>query len=234
MIFYVLKLEANTLTGFCFPSNVSLNSVKSHVNVILAPQDKVFTRESMNCIELSISQNRIPLFRNWLKKRFQISDEYSVHQNGDQQIQTVSSQNIPSKHCKMEMVRTLNSNLNTTNLGLKKKGTLSNTQTSATGETKSNLMLLSGKKGSVRVNDNSVDITCHYKSAHRYLLDISVNGLDSSLITSVEIVAGQKLNLGDIVKDINRKSRKINSDGLGIEVEKSKGSTTYSYFITIK
>lgn len=224
---------ANSMVGFCFPVKVSLNDVKNHLSAIMAPHDKVFLRESLNCIETSISERRVTLFRNWLKRKYRIVDEYSVYQ-GNKRVQTVKSHTISKDHCKLELTRKIKTNSNTTIVDARKNGRIARSERSADGERKSNLMLMSGRMGSIEIDQQEVSLTCHYRNANRYLLDINIRDFDASLMTTVEITSGQKVNIGEIVENINRKSRGINNKGIGFNTEKTKGRSTYTYFVTIK
>lgn len=219
--------------GFCFNRSVSLNQVRAHIDIILAPGDKVYKRESVNCLELLITARRQKLFRNWLTKKYPISDEYAVSQRGGS-VPAISTSKVSNQHCKFEFLRTMKDKLDTTKVEVGSRSGIRKTENRGSGELVSNLMLLEGRKGSIDIGDQEVYLTCN-RSGSRYILDVNIKGLDSSLMTSVEVFTGQKLNIGDIVEKINRKNREINSKGfVGGSLEKSKGQTTYNYFITLK
>ena len=55
-LIFINNLSANEgLTGFCFEEAVSLATIKGYLQPILLAKDKIYPRDSVNCVEINLS-----------------------------------------------------------------------------------------------------------------------------------------------------------------------------------
>jgi hypothetical protein len=232
LLFFLLfcastTLEAKSLKGYCFESNVSLKAVRSHLSAILSPRDEVFERPSMNCIEVTISSTREELFETWIYKRFKPIRIYrtdGVVENN----QTMGQ--MPMCRMTVERVSRSDSSIDDVSVGSHNK--LKNTRSKSNGVSQSSLLLTSGVRGRLRMDDQEVFVTCHVFGTN-YRVELSLDSSNSSLSTSVNTTKGSRLNIGQMVEDLNNRSRNIDIKK-GVNYQKQKGRAVSDYFLIIQ
>jgi len=214
------------LEGYCFSRGTSLSRVSSHVKVILAPKDKVYKRDSLNCIELEISASRKELVEKWIRKKFRILKTYT-------DTPTLGSSNTQpiTANCrlKIERVSQGKSQINRTRLG--SRNSVTQTNSSLSGVRTSNIVLGLGFSGSIRVNEEQVSLTCKSIINGGYLVSVSIDSENSGLVTTLQVYSGKKVNLGQVVNNLNSKSNTIGIPS-GLDSTKSKSKETFDYFLT--
>jgi hypothetical protein len=217
------------LMGFCFDQGVSLNSVKGYLSPILAPQDKVFKRESVNCLEIEMDNNRVPLFETYLTRRFRLTRQYA----GNSGAPAKTSSNITSlEHCRFQLKKVSNEKRKKDLYKIQKGGALRQRVTTGEGERVSQLLLGLGRKGSLSIAGEKMDLLC-IKRGVGYEVDfylISAGG--NQVSTSLSITIGQELNIGSVFEDLKRKTREIDISK-GIVIEKEKGGINHDYFLKL-
>lgn len=219
--------EARSLTGYCFESNVSLKAVKRHVAPILARKDKVFERPSMNCIEVTISNSRKDLFETWIYKKYKPLRIYTT--DGTVEKNQAMGQ-MPMCRMTVEKVSKGNSTIDEASVGSKNR--LKRTENKSQGVSRSSLVLTSGVAGRIRMNNQEVFVTCHVFGS-RYRVELSLDTQNSGLSTSVNASKGSRINIGEIVENLNDRSRKIDINK-GVGYQKGKGQTASTYFLIIQ
>lgn len=226
-LFFSTSLYAKSLTGFCFDSNVSLRAVKSHLRPILARKDKVFERQSINCLEISLDAARRDLFETWIYKRYKPIRIYTS--NGVLEKNQAMGQ-MPM--CRMMVEKTSRSNSTVDEVSAGSKNRLKRTQNTSSGVSRSSLVLTSGVAGRLRMNDQEISVTCHaFGSSYR--VELALESGNSALSTSVNTSKGSRINIGQMVEDLNNRSKNLDINK-GIGFQKGKGSSVSDYFLIIQ
>lgn len=215
------------LTGFCFESNVSLSRVKSYLSPLLTSKDKVYKRESMNCLEISLSSGRRDLFETFLYRRYKPS---RIYQTDGVVEKNQAMGKLP--HCRIEIEKIGNSNSTNDELSVGSKNRLKRTQKRGQRTSKSSLLLTSGVKGTLQVNDQSVYVTCHVFGS-QYRIELALSSDSSSLSTFVNTSKGNRVNIGEMVDDLNNRSKNLDINK-GASFTKEKGKSTSTYYLTIR
>ena len=223
---FFLPSVSYALEGFCFSANTSLKSVKSYSQTILAPGDKVFDRKSKNCLEFQISPNRRELVRKWISQKYKISSTYSEGARN-----TLSqSETIVVENCRLKIERVSKGKAQKTNVDVGKRNGLLQQIQSSSGVRTSSMLLGKGFHGSLRVGFETVYLTCIGKTGVGYNVAVSLDSPTSSLRTTVFVSSGKKVNIGQVVNSLNDKQKSLGTNK-GLSVEKTKGKSTYDYFL---
>ena len=82
------------------------------------------------------------------------------------------------------------------------------------------------------MDDQEVFVTCHVFGTN-YRVELSLDSSNSSLSTSVNTTKGSRLNIGQMVEDLNNRSRNIDIKK-GVNYQKQKGRAVSDYFLIIQ
>lgn len=227
IIFFSFTAKAQSLKGYCFENNVSLRAVKSHLSPILSRNDKIYERPSMNCIEVTVSDVREELFETWIYKKYKPIRIYRT--DGVVEKNQAMGQ-MPM--CRMTVERVSKSDATNDEASVGSKNRLKRTRSKSGGVSRSSLLLTSGVQGRLRMDDQEIFVTCHVLgSTHR--IELSLESGASALSTSVNTSKGMKINIGQMVQDLNNRSRSLDiNKGAGIVRE--KGSTVSDFYLIIQ
>ncbi len=229
MIWISSLAYANGLKGFCFERNVSIRQVKGHVSAITAPTDKIYLRESLNCIEMNVDSSREELFRKWISRRFKIIRQYAGNTNG-----AVITKKLVRGQCNMKLRRIGKGQSETDNFQLGRNSQASKTISNNSNERISRLVLTEGLKGSITVNGNRVEIVCHRAGASNYQLDVfSTDQKGNEISTNVSVSKGRELNIGQVVENLDNSSTNLDINK-GVGKNQTQGNIKYDYFISIQ
>lgn len=229
MTWVSLSLCASGLKGFCFERNVSIRQVKGHVSTIKAPADKIYLRESLNCIEMNIDNSREDLFRKWISRRFKIIRQYSGNSNG-----AVITKKLIRGQCNMKLRRVGKGQSETDNYQLGKSSKASKTISNNKNERVSTLVLTEGLRGSLSINGNRVELVCNRAGATYYQLDVfTTDQSGNEISTNVSVNKGRELNIGQVVENLDNSSTNLDINQ-GIGRTKTQGNIQYDYFISIQ
>ncbi|MDC1174065.1 hypothetical protein OAT67_01615 [Bacteriovoracaceae bacterium] len=227
---FLVSAHANNLIGFCFENNVSLTSVKSHLIPILAKKDKVFTRESLHCVEANIESSRKELFEKWISRRFKIIRTYDSSSGAN----SIVRNKLVPQNCYFKMRRVSLLNKEQDNLKLGNNTNISKTIEKSGSQRVSRLVLTEGLRGHIMVNNNKVELVCSKSGKSNYLLDVYTQSTDGNDIsTKVIISKGKELNIGEVVQDLKNSSTSLDIAS-GLENQKTKGAESYQYFISVQ
>ena len=213
------------LEAFCFSSQYSLSQIKDHVQIIASPKDKIYLRESQNCLEVATSSSKVELMRKWISKKYPILKSYTVGQQ-------VAPSAIPS-NCRLAVEKEVSGSNEVTTAAIGQRNRL-NQQTSRTsGKSVSSLVLGMGSSGVVSVNGQRVELECLQSGAAGLKIKVSLVGPRQEIATQLVVNKGVRTNLGSVVEDLNRQSRSAGFPS-GVSVSKSSGSLTYDYYLLAK
>ena len=205
------------LERLCFTNTPEAEAAIPILNTVLIKgQDEILNDGP--CLNVFVEDKRGELFERWVKSRL-------PHARS-----TFSTKNAPVSTCDMELKKTtykeeviFSYDANGKIIGARAgKDVLQ-------GEEKSFLATTSGKPASLLVDQNQVDILCTKKNNDRYLINISVKTVPrtipnvynpsqpiqvppeeaTALSTELEVGLNQEINLGEVVKDLNKDSTKI-------------------------
>lgn len=211
------------LESFCFPGSTSLDKVSSHVSAILAPRDKVFKRESLNCLELEISPSRKELVEKWIRKKYKVMNTYSEGVSN-------KTQSMVTQNCRLKVDRISKGTSQTNNTRIGSRNSLSQTNTRSSGKRTSQLLLGLGQNGSMRVNDEIVFLSCRGVNGGGYVIGVSIDSESSGLTTTLQVTKGSKVNLGQVVNSLNSRSNTVGIPR-GIDKSKRKSNESFDYYL---
>lgn len=224
---FVFEARATqSITGFCFNKKVSLAQVKSYLSPILMSKDKVYVRESGNCLEIPLSENRKNLFETYLGKRY---DTTRVYRTDGLIEKNQAISDMPQ--CRLQVEKITKSNLLEDEFSVGSKNRFKRTESKGHQKTTSSLLLTSGVKGSLAVNDQSIEISCHVYN-ERYRIEVALTSDAGGISTSVNTRKGGRLNLGQLVEELKNRSKNLDINK-GLSYGKKKGKSVSDYFLII-
>ncbi|MCR9205047.1 MAG: hypothetical protein NXH75_10745 [Halobacteriovoraceae bacterium] len=213
---------------YCFKRSQSLDQIKSYLQTVTAPKDKIFKRESTHCLEIKISSNRKDLLEKWMYKKYRPLKNYNESRGTNM---PATSTQPRSGTCRLKIETISSGNANTETYAVGKRNTVNKTNTKSSGRKVSSLLLGVGFSGYITVNDEKAELKCQSVGGAGYRVALSVQGGQNGIGTNLQVRKGQKLNIGDIVNDLKRKRKSIGLSK-GVEVESTKGSEKTTYFLT--
>lgn len=213
---------------YCFKRSQSLDRIKSYLQTVTAPRDKIFKRESTHCLEIKISSHRKDLLEKWMYKKYRPLKKYNEG-HGTNMPSTLSQSGSGTCRLKIETISSGNANTETFAVG--KRNAINTTNTKSSGRKVSSLLLGVGFSGYITVNNEKAELKCQSVGGAGYRVALSLQGGQNGIGTNLRVRKGQKLNIGDIVNDLKRKRKSIGLPS-GVEIEKTKGSQNTTYFLT--
>lgn len=167
------------------------------------------------------------LYRKYLSSNYKILRSYK-----GANAEISASQATPRGMCKIKITKTGKVDASKDEAQIGKRQRLARSERTKQVNSISNMVLSYGKRASLRVNEDSIGITCD-KSGNGFQLGFKVEGKDTHLSSSAWVAAGGKLDLGQIVNDLNEKNRSVSiNDGMSYQKDKSK--TTYNYSLEVQ
>jgi len=223
MLFVSTSTFAN-LTGYCFRTHVSLENAKNSLKAILHPSDTIFKRPSEHCLEVKGSFGRASLYETFLNRKFGIDRTYGS---------ALESQESPiAPACNINVKRSSNDNKKSNSFSIGKKNNISQIEDSGSRVTNSQLLIDSGRIGSIRVDNYRVKIKC-INIIRKFKLEIELEHAKGGISTSITVAPGQETDLGAIVDDLNNKTQSI-SISEGLSKSKSTGKVRSRYSLSVR
>lgn len=216
------------LYGYCLSRGSSVEAAKNHLESIKAPGDKIFTRGSVNCVEVQGGAQRFELYQKFLSTQFKVVRTYKGLDSG----QSNQGQAFGSGHCRIKVTKIGKTKTTTDTVEAGKRGVLSRAELDGNSRSVSNMILSYGRNGSLVVNDQRLGVVCR-KAGRQFQLDFSLEATGQSVSSSVSVPPGKKFNIGGVVNDLNNKRRKISIGG-GVEYQKEVGKQQYDYFLEVQ
>ena len=227
LIFQILffpKPQAATIMGFCFEENVSLNNVENSLSAITHVDDQIFKRSANNCIEVKGNASRANLYELYLNKKYNVMRTYGTG--------SVNSGISSAPACNLNIKKSSRKNSVTESLALGKKNNLIKKQSKKNSITNSQLLVDSGRTGTISVDQFRIRIKC-INLIRSYKLEIDLEHNTGGVSTSITIRPGQELDLGSIVDDLNNQGQTISLKE-GFKKSKTTSKVQSNYTITIK
>lgn len=207
---------------YCFESHVNMASVKSHLSVILTGKDDAWVRGRSQCLEVKVSSDREELVYKWLVRKYKVSQPTLAA--------TRKESPVVTKNCRLQVEKISKGQSTQNDLSVGKKNSFQQNQLNNQSVSRSAMLLGQGYSGSLSLNGANVYLTCEKAGSSGYTIRVALNSAESSINTVVYVSKGQKLNVGTVVDDLNRKSQRM---GLpeGIEKNKVAGQSLTEYFL---
>lgn len=223
ILLYFIIFSAGATESFCFQRNINLEAVKRHVLTITSPQDRVYIQEKDHCLEIDTSPTKRELLQKWIGKKYQTINIPS----------SLSPSQDLGKPCLLAVEKTMKEDSKTKEFSVGQRNAFQETIVKGSGTSTSSLVLGKGSQGFIQVNDQRVELTCVGAGSNAYQVKVSLASLNQALATQVRVLKGQKMNLGQVVEDLNKEAV---SKGipLGYRKKKRQGQATFEYFLQAK
>ena len=226
-LFFLSSIHAAVI-DYCFVASTSLSSVQSHLQTVLSPRDEVIINNSSHCLNVVMNNDfKEELYRKWISRKYQIISSSGF---SDKRVAPRVSE---QEHCRLEMERITSVDSTTRGGRLSQNSKAYERNFKHSGSQKSSIVLSVGRPGSLRVDDDYLNVICKSQNSSRVFLDIALTGIKSSVSTSVTLDRGQSLNLASIVEDLNDRFRELSLKN-GVSLEKTKGQKQYQYYLRVK
>ena len=208
-------------TLYCF-EGVNLSEVENYLTPILKSEDKVAKFTEHNCLNITISVTRIPLFDSWLRRRYRYRKKISLASSGHQVRGT----------CSLEVTRKEKFTTKSSSGQVGARFKLNKGNGSRSRVSKSRLLLDYGKEGSMSVGQENIVVTCTQRGANSHGLKLYLQGSDSSIATDVTIVKGESLDLGEVSDELQDKRKSFNLKK-GLMIKKTSEKRRHQYFVKV-
>jgi len=227
-LIFINNLSANEgLTGFCFEEAVSLATIKGYLQPILLAKDKIYPRDSVNCVEINLSASRKNLFETYLARRYKIVRVYSEAESSDSE--SVSAAPV-GRNCSLTLTKQEWQDSTTDSAFLGNKNGLKREQKKHQSSSKSQLLIGLGMSGSISMDEQEVFLGCLGDVGGSYNVKVSIVSPKSGIATQVYIRKGSSTDIGSVVDDLNDKVRTLSVDK-GLEYSKTSGKKSGRFFL---
>ncbi len=223
LFLFLIPIHSFAYETFCFQRGVNLNEVKKHVLAITSPRDKVFLQERTHCLEIQMNSSKRDLIQKWISKRYTV-----VNNRG--------AGALPEpvfEPCRLSVEKIMKEKSNEKQFSVGQRNRLQETELKGSGKSVSSLVLGKGSDGTIRVNDQKVDLMCTQSGQQAYQVKISLSSLSQAISTQVRVVKGQRVDLGAVVENLNREAT-LKGIPLGFVKNKKSGRIIYQYFLLAK
>ena len=216
------------VVDYCFVATTSLQSVQSHLQTVLSPRDEVLINSSSHCLNV-VMKNELKeeLYRKWISRKYQIISSSGYSNTG------IAPRVSEQQHCRLEMERVTTADIKTQGGRLSQNSKAYERNFRHSGSQKSSILLSIGRPGSLRVDDDYLNVICKSQNSSRVFLDISLTGIKSSVSTSVTLERGESLNLASVVEGLNDRFKELSLKN-GVSIEKTKGQKQFQYYLRVK
>lgn len=218
----VLITNSSYSNTYCFERGTSLSAVKSHLSIVLTANDRVISRGNSQCLDIEVSDSRSDLVLKWLKKKYRVVMPSASFNN--------LARNVVTRNCRLQIEKITRGKSNETQASIGKRNNITNTTSSSQGVSRSSMLLGEGYSGTLSINSSLTFITCRNAAPGSYSIQVSLNEQNSSLSTGLVVQKGQKINIGQVVENLNSKSKTLNLSS-GVQVNSRKGEILYDYFL---
>lgn len=219
------NLSFATVSQFCFPSNISLTDVKNYIEAFTVTMDTVKYGKN-NCIQIESRPDRVGLLGKLLRNKFPRVQEVS---GSPTPAVTTRRKPIP---CTLILTEERIKRIDGENRELGKRVDISNSNERLKSTNKNFISTLEGKVSTLRARDNDYSFTCTLRGKNMEI-ELFKFGTDGSISTTIELVPGQKQEIGAALEDIDEKNREVGIPK-GYKKNIKKGSDNTRYYLEIK
>lgn len=204
LLFIFLSLTSyasEDLVTYCFERSTNLSEAQKNLDFLLLPKEKIFPRPEQNCLDVLTSPDRSKLLEKFLSKRYTlISDEGPGGK----------LENIQKEQCQLELKTTRIKTVNTRDFRAGRSNNASVGSASAQEVSNSQLLLGSGRPGTLELNGRSLYIECRKTQTGLYQLIFSYNEAWRAKVSSeVTVSRGQAVQIAQITNDLASKSKTL-------------------------
>jgi hypothetical protein len=214
--------------SFC--SSDKYQSLKKAVADIAIEADKVINRDQENCVDIITKDARVELYETFLEHRFSLYNQAVKKQEDG---------------CHFTLQKTEAAETKGRDFSLGQKNLIQESKTVVTGSEDSSLVILSGEQGFIGVDGTRVYLKCQKINMNSYKVEVSVYNEPApleqvqeakpvaeskqELSTSVEMTKGSSIFLGEILKNLDTKSRTLGyPQGIGLSKNVMEGKVEFN------
>ena len=215
---FSVNVFAVEMRQYCFNRSVSLDRVKNYLSQIKLEKDIITLNRARHCIAIGVDEGRVELFQKYLSMNYQFT--------------TSGNQNLRKRECRFEVETIRDTNRKKHSLKLGSKIHINGKNANHRGKSVSNIRVMENKLAQLFVNDTLVSVSCQIIGKFTEV-SISLGNKRTSIITTIQVVKGQRVDLGSVVQDLSGKDSGASLSG-GINYSKTTGSKKSSVFLTLK
>lgn len=228
-VFPLFSFGATTdLAEFCFVRDVNLQKVKSEIEFLMLPKEKIILRPEQSCIDVLVESNeRIALINKFLSRRYQLRESREGNTGNE----------VSMEKCQVEFraiqAKSISTKKTAINVEGKAKGNIEAANEDLKETTISTILMDSGKSATLEVTPKELRVTCLKTMSGIFQLSFSYAHIGQGKVSSeISVKKGEVVNVGDVVQDLNKKAQKL---GLPeTELAQTEGQQSIKYELEIK
>lgn len=204
LLFIVLSLPSyasEDLVSYCFEQTTNLKEAEKSLSFLLLPKEKVFPRPQQNCFDVLTSTHRSKLLEKFLSKRYTLISERGA---------STDFENLQAQQCQLELKTTKVKSANTKDFRVGRSNNASVGTSSTQEVSTSQLLLGSGRPGTLELEGRSLYIECRKTESGYYQLIFSYNEIYRAKVSSeVSVRRGESVQIAQITNDLASKSKTL-------------------------
>lgn len=228
-IIFLIPFVGHALTTFnlCMEDKGKLVPAKADLNSILLADEVVDIRRTVGCLEVSIRPYRKDLVEAYMRRRYHFRLA-KISSNGQIRLEHSSTVLSEKRMCRLRLEEVFKASEKTVSVKVGTHTSANSKNKKSEGTIGREIVLTSGMPGTLEIDGESLVMTCVVKTNTHY--GVSFN-LQNKIISSVSLIFGQRLNVGEIVKDSKNKDKGI--AGGSLYKSKTSEQQNKSYFLSI-
>lgn len=219
--------RALTTFNLCLEDRGKLRVAKSDLSSILLADEIVDVRRTVGCLEVSIRPYRKDLVEAYMRRRYHFRLA-KITQNGQIKLEHSSVVLSESRMCRLKLEEVFKGAEKAVNVKVGRDTRANSKNKVSQGSIGCEIVLTSGMPGTLQVDGESLVVTCIVKTKTHYAVSFN---LQNKIISSVSLIFGQRLNVGDIVKNSKNKDHGLSAGSL--YNSKNSEQQKKSYFLSI-
>lgn len=200
-LFFFLKTVAaqDDIFTYCFEGSTNVQLVKTEMEFLLLPREKVSLRPQDRCIDIVTTFDRSKLLEKFLRKRYALVSEPEAL--GIKPL---------AEHCRIEFKSIKERKVDTKNLTIGNTNQVNALQNKGEEVSISEMLLAVGRPGNIDVDGRNLNLECTRGASGIYQIIFSFKEQTltgkNQLSSQVSLKAQEVLNLASVVKDLNEKN----------------------------
>lgn len=187
---------------YCFPAGTSLNAVENHISGFLTKTDSVLQNRSANCLLVETNATKSELFEKLIRRKFRIvNSSYSG-------VAVKEGINGRKKECVFKLIEESFKNTNTKERTIGSKLSLSDSVGRQKRVSTNSIRALENRNSTLRVGQRDYGFKCSMMGRNLEVTFYRL-GTDGSISTSVNLIPGQKLEIGRTLEDLDNKQKTL-------------------------